>query len=168
MKEDNLFIITIEDNVKKVIRLVLVSLLLFTLLIALKGCRNDKQEKAALMQAIEDYENAWASGDFLTAEQFFAKDAKRLHTEPHVWDRAEIKRYFEDRAVQGRDASKPFVKNAWKQDREYLEIRVEGNIAYDIFTTDTFKAMHIWELQADGTWKIIYDVGFLHDTHETN
>jgi hypothetical protein len=62
------------------------------------GCRNKEKGKAALMQAIDDYENAWAAGDFLTVESFFADSAKRLHTEPYVWDRKEIKRYLEERA----------------------------------------------------------------------
>ena len=115
------------------------------------------------MQAIEDYENAWAAGDFLTVESYFADDAKRLHTEPYVWDRKEIKRYFEERARQEKDSTRTFVKNAWKKDREYLEIRVEGNIAYDVFTTEKFKALHIWEKQSDGSWKIKYDMGMLND-----
>jgi ketosteroid isomerase-like protein len=126
------------------------------------GCQSAETEKEALMQAIEDYENAWASGDFLKVESFFAKDAKRLHTEPYVWDRKEIKRYFEERASQVADSSSVFVKNAWKKDRDYLEIRVEGNIAYDVFTTDKFKALHIWEKQGDGSWKILYDMGMLN------
>jgi ketosteroid isomerase-like protein len=126
------------------------------------GCQTGEREKEALMQAIEDYENAWASGDFLTVESFFAEDAKRLHTEPYVWDREEIKRYFEERASQTSDSIKPFVKNEWKKDREYLDIRVEENIAYDVFTTNRFKALHIWGKQEDGTWKILYDVGMLN------
>lgn len=127
------------------------------------GCQNEEKEKEALMQAIEAYENAWASGDFMTVETFFAEDAKRLHTEPYVWDRKEIKRYFEERAAQTRDTTLAFVKNEWKKDREYLEIRVEENLAYDVFTTDKFKALHIWGKQKDGSWKILYDVGMLNN-----
>ncbi len=126
------------------------------------ACNNEEQDKQLLLQTIEEYENAWASGDFLKVESFFCDRAKRLHTEPYVWDRKEIKRYFTERAKQEKDQSKTFVKNAWKKEREYLEIRVEGNIAYDVFTTDRFKAMHIWEKQNDGSWKIIYDVGMLN------
>lgn len=137
--------------------------LLLTLFVFISsGCQSDEAQKEALMQAIEDYENAWAAGDFLTVESFFAEDAKRLHTEPYVWDREEIKRYFEERASQATDSTKEFVKNAWKKDREYLEIRVEENIAYDVFFTDRFKAMHIWGKQEDGSWKILYDVGMLN------
>ena len=137
-------------------------LLCLFIVITLSGCNSYEKDKEFLMQAIEDYENAWASGDFLTVESFFAEDAKRLHTEPYVWDRNEIKRYFEERASQTVESSEPFVKNQWKKDREYLEIRVEGNIAYDIFTTDRFKALHIWEKQEDGSWKILYDMGMLN------
>jgi len=137
--------------------LLLVAMVLFS-----SGCQSGEKEKEVLMQAIEDYENAWASGDFLTVESFFADDAKRLHTEPYVWDRQEIKRYFEERASQSGDSTTPFVKNQWKKEREYLEIRVEENLAYDVFTTDRFKAMHIWEKQKDGSWKILYDVGMLN------
>ena len=138
-------------------------LLFFILAIFLSGCHSIEKEKEVLMQAIEDYENAWASGDFLTVESFFADNAKRLHTEPYVWDRNEIKRYFEERASQTVDSiTKPFIKNEWKKDREYLEIRIEENIAYDVFTTDKFKALHIWGRQEDGTWKILYDVGMLN------
>jgi ketosteroid isomerase-like protein len=126
------------------------------------GCQNEKKEKQALLNTIENYENAWAAGDFLKVETFFADSAKRLHTEPYVWDREEIKRYFEERATQEKDSSKPFVKNAWKKDRNYLEIRVEGDIAYDAFTTERFKALHIWEKQKDGSWKILYDMGMLN------
>ena len=129
---------------------------------SLNGCQNEEKEKALLMQTIEDYENAWAASDFLTVESFFAEDAKRLHTEPYVWDRKEIKRYFEEREKLDSASAKPFVKNAWKNDREYLEIRIEGDIAYDIFTTERFKALHIWEKQKDGSWKILYDVGMLN------
>jgi len=85
------------------------------LLVLLTGCQNEEKDKETLMQAIEDYENAWAAGDFLKVESFFAEKAKRLHTEPYVWDRKEIKRYFEERASQGNEIAKPFVKNAWKK-----------------------------------------------------
>ncbi len=137
---------------------------LVMLLIALvfSACHNHKKDKQALMLTIENYENVWAAGDFMKVESFFADNAKRLHTEPYVWDRAEIKRYFEECAIQKPDSSIPFVLNAWKKDREYLEIRVEGNIAYDVFTTERFKALHIWEKQIDGSWKIIYDLGMLN------
>ena len=143
-------------------RLLTTVLPLALLMILAEGCRKQEKDMEALMQAIEDYENAWASGDFGTVESFFAEDAKRLHTEPYVWDRKEIKRYFEERASQPDDNTAVFVKNAWKKERDYLEIRVEGNIAYDIFTTDKFKALHIWEKQADGSWKILYDMGMLN------
>ncbi|MDQ8180244.1 DUF4440 domain-containing protein [Pelagicoccus sp. SDUM812005] len=115
------------------------------------------------MSAIDEYETAWATGDFLKVEGFFTEDAKRLHTEPYVWDRAEIKRYFEERAAQGAAAPQAAGEVDWKSGREYIEIRVEGDIAYDIFTTDRFKALHIWERQADGSWKIKYDMGMLND-----
>jgi ketosteroid isomerase-like protein len=141
---------------------IIAGLILVTAGIISSGCQTGEREKEALMQAIEDYENAWASSDFLTVESFFAEDAKRLHTEPYVWDREEIKRYFEERASQTSDSIKPFVKNEWKKDREYLDIRVEENIAYDVFTTNRFKALHIWGKQEDGTWKILYDVGMLN------
>lgn len=126
------------------------------------SCQNEENNKEALMQTIEDYENAWAAGDFLTVESFFADSAKRLHTEPYVWDRAEIKRYFEERAALEKDSNSSFAKNSWKKERDYLEIRVEGDIAYDIFTTEKFKALHIWEKQNDGSWKIKYDMGMLN------
>ena len=126
------------------------------------GCRTQQGEMASLMKAIDVYETAWSDGDFLTVESFFAADAKRLHTEPYVWDRKEIKRYFEERAAQRAADPEPVVKKDWKKEREYLEIRVEGDIAYDIFTTSAFKALHIWEKQKDGSWKIIYDMGMLN------
>jgi len=139
------------------------SILIFSaVLVLLTACKNGDSEMDSLMQAIEDYETAWAMGDFLTVESFFAEDAKRLHTEPYVWDRKEIKRYFEERASLEKDSTRQFVKNAWKNERDYIEIRVEGDIAYDIFTTERFKALHIWERQEDGTWKILYDMGMLN------
>lgn len=145
----------------KAINLNLSYLIVFFLFVS---CGNDKDsDKASLIKAIDAYETAWANGDFLTVESFFTEDAKRLHTEPHVWDRAEIKRYFEERAaVQKNSISKPAGKNDWKKGREYLEIRVEGNLAYDIFTTERFKAVHIWEKQKDGAWKIKYDIAMLN------
>jgi len=131
------------------------------------SCGNDKNaEKELLMKTIEAYETAWANGDFLTVENFFTEDAKRLHTEPHVWNRGEIKRYFENRAASQKKDSKSIKNQDWKKDRDYIEIRVEGNIAYDIFTTDRFKAVHIWEKQKDGTWKIKYDIGMLNYVEE--
>lgn len=126
------------------------------------GCRNEEAGMAALMESIDSFETAWATGDFLKVESFFTEDAKRLHTEPYVWDRAEIKRYFEERAAQTVVKAKEDVDTDWKAGREYLEIRVEGNIAYDIFTTERFKALHIWERQPDGSWKIKYDMGMLN------
>ena len=141
------------------------SILIFSaVILLLTACENSDSEMDSLMQAMEDYENAWASGDFLTVESFFAEDAKRLHTEPYVWDRKEIKRYFEERASLEKDSARQFVKNAWKNEREYIDIRVEGDIAYDIFTTERFKALHIWSRQKDGTWKILYDMGMLHES----
>jgi ketosteroid isomerase-like protein len=137
--------------------------LIFLLVILFStACQTREKEKEVLLQTIEDYENAWAAGDFLKVETFFAEDAKRLHTEPYVWDREEIKRYFEERAAQTSDSTVPFVKNEWKKDREYLDIRIEENLAYDAFTTDRFKALHIWGKQEDGSWKILYDVGMLN------
>lgn len=127
---------------------------------------NNEVEKAALMKTIDAYETAWSKGDFLTVEKFFTSDAKRLHTEPYVWDRSEIKRYFEDRASKQKSDQQPVKANAWKEGRRYLEIKVEGNIAYDIFTTDRFKAVHIWEKQTDGAWKIKYDIGMLNYSKE--
>ncbi|WP_159020779.1 hypothetical protein [Algibacter sp. L3A6] len=56
--------------------------------------KNKEAAKELLMETIRTYETAWANEDFLGVESFFTEDAKRLHTEPHVWDRAEIKRYF--------------------------------------------------------------------------
>ena len=141
----------IDNSLKSI----LVFCALLALFITFNGCNNKSQEKANLMQAIEEYENAWASGNFMKVETFFTSNAKRLHTEPNVWDRAEIKRYFEERHTQNNDSAKPFVKNAWKKNRDYLEVIVEGNIAYDIFTTETFKALHIWEKQEDNSWKIL-------------
>lgn len=132
------------------------------LLVLFTGCRNEEKDMETLLQAMEDYENAWASGDFLKVESFFAEEAKRLHTEPWVWEREEIKHYFEERAGQCEGPSEGFEKNAWKKEREYLDIRVEGDLAYDIFTTDRFKALHIWSRQKDGSWKILYDMGALH------
>lgn len=117
---------------------------------------NNEVEKEALMKAIDTYETAWANGDFLTVESFFTEDAKRLHTEPHVWERTEIKRYFEEKAAIQKNVQKPEKHNNWK----------EGNIAYDIFTTDRFKAVHIWEKQENGAWKIKYDIGMLNYSKE--
>ena len=143
------------------------SILIFSaLIVLLTACKNGDSDMDSLMQAMEDYENAWASGDFLTVESFFAADAKRLHTEPYVWDRKEIKRYFEERASMEKDSARQFVKNAWKNERDYIEIRVEGDIAYDIFTTERFKALHIWSRQDDGTWKILYDMGMLNESEK--
>ena len=137
------------------------SLIIISLVLLISSCTK-KDEMPNLMEAINAYETAWASGDFLTVEAFFTEDAKRLHTEPEVWDRKEIKRYFEERALQNKDTVINYVPDAWKEGREYIEIRIEGNIAYDIFTTDKFKAMHIWEKQKDGRWLIKYDVGMLN------
>lgn len=138
------------------------SFLILLLGVGFLACNSEQKSKDVLLQTMADYENAWAAGDFLTVESYFAEDAKRLHTEPYVWDRKEIKRYFEERAKLESDSTKVFVKDAWRKDRDYLEVRVEGDIAYDVFTTDRFKALHIWEKQNDGSWKIIYDIGMLN------
>lgn len=127
------------------------------------SCFNEEAERLKLMETIEDYENAWASGDFLTVESYFADEAKRFHTEPHVWDRKEIKDYYLQRAKQEDTIStKEFKKNVWKKDRDYLDIVIDGNMAYDAFITDRFKALHIWRKQDDGKWKISFDVGVLN------
>jgi len=145
---------------KRIAKAVLVLAGLFSLLCT--GCQDEQAEMDVLMAAIDEYETAWATGDFLKVESFFTADAKRLHTEPYVWDRAEIERYFKERAASVTEPAKPVEKGAWKNGREYIEIRVEGNIAYDIFTTERFKALHIWEKQQDGAWKIKYDMGMLN------
>ena len=142
-------------------KMIVISLITSTILFC-TGCQNQQAEMASLMKAIDAYETAWAEGDFLTVESFFAEDAKRLHTEPYVWDRKEIKRYFQERAAQYVAPSTPVAKKDWKKEREYLDIRVEGNIAFDIFTTSKFKALHIWEKQKDGSWKILYGMGMLN------
>ena len=74
-------------------KMIVISLITSTVLFC-AGCQNQQAEMASLMKAIDAYETAWAEGDFLTVESFFAEDAKRLHTEPYVWDRKEIKKYF--------------------------------------------------------------------------
>lgn len=145
---------------------ILVQTLLALSFLAGLGCRNEKAELDSLESAINEYESAWASEDFLKVESFFTDDAKRLHTEPDVWDRAEIRRYFEERAAESSKNPSSDPPADWKTGREYIEIRVEGDIAYDIFTTDSFKAMHIWERQADGSWKIKYDMGILNQSEE--
>lgn len=138
---------------------VILSLFLYLFL----SCANDVgNDKELLLEAIDAYETAWANGDFLTVEDFFTEDAKRLHTEPHVWDRAEIKRYFQERAITKKNNEQSANNQDWKKYRNYIEIRVEGNIAYDIFTTERFKVVHIWEKQKDGSWKIKYDIGMLN------
>ena len=129
------------------------------------GCGGRAGEMDSLVRSIEDFENAWAEGDFLKVDSFFADNAKRLHTEPQVWDRAEITRWCQKQAAEIANtggSGEPVVKNAWKEGREYLGIRVEGNIAYDVFTTETFKVIHIWEKQKDGSWKILFDMGMLN------
>ena len=140
----------------------LVSLFLAISLFVVGGCRDEAADLKSLESAIDEYESAWASEDFLKVESFFTEDAKRLHTEPEVWDRAEIKRYFEARAAEASKSAQADSPADWKAGRDYIEIRVEGDIGYDIFTTDEFKAMHIWERQADGSWKIKYDMGILN------
>lgn len=133
------------------------------------GCQNQsaEAEMKSLMATIEDYETAWAAGDFLKVDTFFADNARRLHTEPYVWDREDITAFCRERAAEFAGNPKPAANNDWKKEREYLDIRVEGNIAYDAFTTDRFKALHIWEKQKDGSWKILFDVGFLHQTEDS-
>ncbi|MDA9069810.1 nuclear transport factor 2 family protein [Algibacter sp.] len=126
------------------------------------SCQKKDSQMEVLMLAIEDYETAWSNNDFIKVESYFTADAKRLHTEPYVWDRTIIKEYFEERAANSVFDSLSSVKKDWKIGREYIDIRVEGNIAYDIFTTERFKALHIWEKQSDGSWKIKYDVGMLN------
>lgn len=137
-------------------------MLLMIFFLAVFSCQDDKAEMKALMFAIDDYETAWANNDFLKVESYFTADAKRLHTEPYVWDRIKIKEYFEEREAICNKVAQSGNKKDWKAEREYIEIRIEGNIAYDIFTTERFKALHIWEKQNDGSWKIKYDVGMLN------
>ncbi len=137
-------------------------MLLMIFFLAVFACQDDKAEMKALMLAIDDYETAWANNDFLKVESYFTADAKRLHTEPYVWDRIKIKEYFEEREAICNKVAQSGNKKDWKAEREYIEIRIEGNIAYDIFTTERFKALHIWEKQNDGSWKIKYDVGMLN------
>ncbi len=145
---------------------ILVRALLALFVLLGSGCRDEEADLESLKSAINEYESAWASEDFLKVESFFTADAKRLHTEPEVWDRAEIRRYFKERAAEASKNPAPDQPADWKTGRKYIEIRVEGDIAYDIFTTDRFKAMHIWERQADGSWKIKYDMGILNQTEE--
>ena len=130
------------------------------------GCQSPSAETEmdALMNTIEGYETAWAEGDFLKVDTFFADNARRLHTEPYVWDREDITKFCRDKAAEMAENTQPVAKTDWKKERDYLDIRVEGNIAYDVFTTDRFKALHIWEKQKDGTWKILFDMGFLNET----
>lgn len=148
----------------KIINYILLIGLFFTSI----SCKNTKDEEMQLLMGfIDTYETAWANNDFLTVESFFTEDAKRLHTEPYVWDRAEIKRYFEDKATKANaNISGSEDKTDWKAGRTYIEIRIEGNIAYDIFTTERFKALHIWEKQKDGAWKIKYDMSMLNHIEE--
>ncbi|MGJ8653083.1 MAG: YybH family protein [Opitutaceae bacterium] len=145
---------------------ILVQTLLVVSVLAGFGCQDKDADMASLESAINEYESAWAAEDFLKVESFFTEDAKRLHTEPEIWDRAEIRRYFKERAAATSNTPRSNTSADWKAGREYIEIRVEGDIAYDIFYTDAFKAMHIWERQADGSWKIKYDMGILNKPQE--
>lgn len=126
---------------------------------------NAEKEKASLLAAMDSYETAWANGDFLKVDTFFADNARRLHTEPYVWNRKDITEFCRQKAAETATNPKPAPTNHWRKSREYLDIRVEGNIAYDVFTTEQFKALHIWEKQKDGSWKILFDMGFLNQTN---
>ena len=148
---------------------VALSNILALVIVSIAGCQNQSTDAAmkSLMATIENYETAWAVGDFMKVDTFFADNARRLHTEPYVWDRDDITAFCRERAAEFAENPKPAANNDWKKEREYLDIRVEGNIAYDAFTTDRFKALHIWEKQKDGSWKILFDVGFLHQTEDS-
>ena len=130
------------------------------------GCQNAEMEMESLMATIDSFETAWSEGDFLKVDTFFAGDAKRLHTEPDVWDREAITKWCEEQASKVAENTEPVVKTNWKEGRNYLDIRIEGNIAYDVFTTSTFKVIHIWEKQKDGSWKILFDMGILNQPEE--
>lgn len=73
-----------------------------------------------------------------------------------------ITEWCQEKAAEVKASHEPREKTDWKSEREYLDIRVEGDIAYDVFTTERFKALHIWEKQADGSWKILFDMGMLN------
>ena len=130
------------------------------------GCQNAEMEMESLMATIDSFETAWSEGDFLKVDTFFADDAKRLHTEPYVWDREAITKWCEEQASKVAENTEPVVKTNWKEGRNYLDIRIEGNIAYDVFTTSTFKVIHIWEKQKNGSWKILFDMGILNQPEE--
>ena len=126
---------------------------------------NDKDSE--LLETIDTYENAWASGDFLKVETYFSDNAKRFHTEPEVWYRDDIRSYFDNRAKENGGSLNPnFIKDAWKNERVYLDIIQNEDLAVDAFKTDRFKALHIWQKDASGNWKIIYDVGMLNNPCE--
>lgn len=127
---------------------------------------NADQDKASLLAAMDSFETAWANGDFLKVDSFFTDNARRLHTEPYVWNRKDITEFCRKKAAETAADPKPAPNNNWRKSRKYLDIRADGNIGYDVFTTEQFKALHIWEKQKDGSWKILFDMGFLNQTSQ--
>ena len=71
-----------------------VFVMIITMFLTFISCNNKRDQVESLMLALDDYETAWANGDFVKVESYFTEDAKRLHTEPYVWDRQKINEYF--------------------------------------------------------------------------
>jgi uncharacterized protein (TIGR02246 family) len=121
------------------------------------------------MSAITENDNAWNSFDVNKIAGMFAEEGTLLN------DNSEI--------LKGREAIRQSLE-AWQKPTEFsfkrdkVEIKMEGNIAYEIVNqfvtfkyenqesqTEYNKYIHIWKKQGDGSWRVLIDMNDRRTPH---
>jgi uncharacterized protein (TIGR02246 family) len=147
----------------KSIRLsMLIYILLVAMCFACTSRQNEKSDMDQLMSAISENDNAWNNLDVNKIVGMFAEDGILLNDNSEMlMGREAIKHSFE--VMQ-----KPEELN-FKRDK--VEVKMEGNMAYEIVNqvvtfkykdaepqAENNKYIHVWKKQEDGSWRVIIDM----------
>ncbi len=139
----------------------------FSILICING-QNTAKKMDKLKNTIEAFDEAWNAIDLQRAVEFFADNAMLLLPNRTTFEgKKAIRGHYDSMAAWAE-----YVKSGkWEYVRDKLEVKMEGNMAFEvvnvIFTfqkegeelfTENTKYIHIWEKQDDGSWKVIVDM----------
>jgi uncharacterized protein (TIGR02246 family) len=140
------------------------SILLLIIVMCL-SCTNNQNEKAnmnKLLSAISENDKAWDNLNVEKIVGMFAEDGVLLNDNAEILKGKEaIRKAFE--------MTQKFEKIEFKRDK--ADIKLKGKIAYEIVNqsvtykltdiepqTELNKYIHIWEIQKDGSWRVLIDM----------
>ena len=125
--------------------------------------QDNESDMANLLKTIEGFDKAWDDYDMGKALEFYSEHAIYLQQNREMMKgMAAIKKFYNS------PSPKP---EKWNLNRNKVEIKLEGNLAYEVvdqiitakaegsdLSSIPNKYIHIWEKQKDGTWKLKIDM----------